>query len=379
MPPAPAEQRADASTAEVGRAGVPGPTPLAEWPPEADEPAGYWLSTLPEDTPISELVRLAKIRWRIEHDYRELKTGLGLDHFEGRSFTGWHCHVTLATLALSGASGASTDIMRKLALAARSTPGLEDVANDLFPDPPRTTIFQPEPGCGEPTFRGSANEVQALASQLLAGALGDLMADEAGEQIDPLLARVARLPYAAGRRARDLITWANDEVVVDTDSGYQIRFAPRALDGMQDEAFGTSYALGPDVETGGMLLGQIDDARGVVWVTSIAAPTPGSEQSSSYVRLAAEYTRELLTVIEDESSGRISFIGMWHTHPHAVPFESQTDQDAVRALLTNKEHPLHRVLLVIVGGEPAAWDAWLTGDGPPAIYARLAARATKTG
>jgi SRSO17 transposase len=72
---------------------------LAEWPPEADEPSGYWLSTLPEDTPIEELARLAKIRWRVEHDYRELKTGLGLDHFEGRSFAGWHRHITLAVLA----------------------------------------------------------------------------------------------------------------------------------------------------------------------------------------------------------------------------------------------------------------------------------------
>ena len=72
---------------------------LAEWPPEADEPTGYWLSDLPADTPIAKLVRLAKIRWRVEHDYRELKTGLGLDHFEGRSFTGWHRHVTLAVLA----------------------------------------------------------------------------------------------------------------------------------------------------------------------------------------------------------------------------------------------------------------------------------------
>jgi SRSO17 transposase len=72
---------------------------LAEWPPEAGEPTGYWLSTLPEDTPLEELARLAKIRWRVEHDYRELKTGLGLDQFEGRSFTGWHRHVTLAVLA----------------------------------------------------------------------------------------------------------------------------------------------------------------------------------------------------------------------------------------------------------------------------------------
>jgi SRSO17 transposase len=82
---------------------------LAEWPPEADEPTGYWLSTLPEDTPVTELVRLAKIRWRVEHDYRELKTGLGLDHFEGRSFTGWHRHVTLAVLAQAFCTMIRTD------------------------------------------------------------------------------------------------------------------------------------------------------------------------------------------------------------------------------------------------------------------------------
>jgi SRSO17 transposase len=72
---------------------------LAEWPPQADEPTDYWLSNLPADTPTAGLVRLAKIRWRVEHDYRELKTGLGLDHFEGRSYLGWHRHVTLAALA----------------------------------------------------------------------------------------------------------------------------------------------------------------------------------------------------------------------------------------------------------------------------------------
>lgn len=82
---------------------------LAEWPPEADEPANYWLSNLPPDTPIAGLVRLAKIRWRIEHDYRELKTGLGLGHFEGRSFTGWHRHVTLAVLAQAFCAMLRTD------------------------------------------------------------------------------------------------------------------------------------------------------------------------------------------------------------------------------------------------------------------------------
>ena len=72
---------------------------IAEWPPGEDEPTDYWLSNLPADTPLRTLVGLAKIRWRIEHDYRELKDGLGLDHFEGRSYLGWHRHVTLTALA----------------------------------------------------------------------------------------------------------------------------------------------------------------------------------------------------------------------------------------------------------------------------------------
>jgi SRSO17 transposase len=72
---------------------------IAEWPPDNGEPVKYWLSNMDKRTPLKTLVRLAKIRWRVEHDYRELKTGLGIDHFEGRSFIGWHRHVTLTVLA----------------------------------------------------------------------------------------------------------------------------------------------------------------------------------------------------------------------------------------------------------------------------------------
>jgi SRSO17 transposase len=61
-----------------------------------DAPTGYWISHLCATTPVADLVRWAKMRWRIEHDYRELEHGLGLDHFEGRTRRGWHHHVTLA-------------------------------------------------------------------------------------------------------------------------------------------------------------------------------------------------------------------------------------------------------------------------------------------
>jgi SRSO17 transposase len=72
---------------------------IAQWPHTEPEPVTYWLSSQPAETDPADLIRYAKIRWRIEHDYRELKTGLGLDHFEGRSWIGWHRHVTLVTAA----------------------------------------------------------------------------------------------------------------------------------------------------------------------------------------------------------------------------------------------------------------------------------------
>ena len=72
---------------------------LIEWPEGEREPTKYWLSTLPEDTPIEVLVDTAKLRWRIERDYEELKSELGLAHFEGRGWRGFHHHATLCIAA----------------------------------------------------------------------------------------------------------------------------------------------------------------------------------------------------------------------------------------------------------------------------------------
>jgi SRSO17 transposase len=72
---------------------------LIEWPEGMKEPYRFWLSSLGESAPWRELVRCAKGRFRIEQDYREMKRELGLDHFEGRSWQGWHHHVTLVAMA----------------------------------------------------------------------------------------------------------------------------------------------------------------------------------------------------------------------------------------------------------------------------------------
>ncbi len=72
---------------------------LIEWPADQAEPEKYCLSTLPEDTPLNDLVGAAHMRWRIERDYQDLKQDLGLGHYEGRGWRGFHHHATLSIAA----------------------------------------------------------------------------------------------------------------------------------------------------------------------------------------------------------------------------------------------------------------------------------------
>jgi SRSO17 transposase len=72
---------------------------LIEWPPGESEPTKYWLSNLADDISFRRLVDLAKLRWRIERDYQELKQEVGLGHYEGRGWRGFHHHATLCIAA----------------------------------------------------------------------------------------------------------------------------------------------------------------------------------------------------------------------------------------------------------------------------------------
>jgi hypothetical protein len=72
---------------------------LIEWPANDAEPSKYFLSTLPEETPINELVSVAHQRWRIERDYQDLKQDFGLGHYEGRGWRGFHHHAALSIAA----------------------------------------------------------------------------------------------------------------------------------------------------------------------------------------------------------------------------------------------------------------------------------------
>jgi SRSO17 transposase len=121
---------------------------LIEWPPGQAAPTKYWLSTLPADTPITELVDIAKLRWRIERDYQDLKQELGLGHYEGRGWRGFHHHASLCIAAYGFLISLREAIPPSTPAQARShqTSGLPDGYRPRgTADPARTSRLDLDP------------------------------------------------------------------------------------------------------------------------------------------------------------------------------------------------------------------------------------------
>jgi SRSO17 transposase len=111
---------------------------LIEWPQGAAAPSDYWLAQLgPGAVGLRRLIRTARARWRVELDYRELKEELGLDHFEGRHWLGWHHHVTLVSLAFAFLRGEQLRFKKnfwcELAPDPAATAGAADPADGPLP------------------------------------------------------------------------------------------------------------------------------------------------------------------------------------------------------------------------------------------------------
>jgi SRSO17 transposase len=116
---------------------------LIEWPKEEKEPTKYWLSNLPDSLSLRKLVAIAKLRWRIERDYEELKQELGLGHFEGRNWRGFHHHATLSIAAYGF-------LVRERCLFPPSTGSPPQRVKDIrFPLPRLQTGYTPRGAAGK--------------------------------------------------------------------------------------------------------------------------------------------------------------------------------------------------------------------------------------
>ena len=132
---------------------------LIEWPANEAEPSKYVLSTMPEDTPINELVSVAHQRWRIERDYQDLKQDFGLGHYEGRGWGGFHHHAALSIAAYGF-------LMAERLVTDKSVGGKKNFVIRQVPALPEDYIPRGSPARAE--ARGKLNHDTAPAAELSA-------------------------------------------------------------------------------------------------------------------------------------------------------------------------------------------------------------------
>jgi predicted acylesterase/phospholipase RssA/proteasome lid subunit RPN8/RPN11 len=254
----------------------------------------------------------------------------------------------ISVVAPPGHSGGPADLLRRVGLACTTEPGLGGFAEEFWPDPPRTDVFQPEPGCSEPTFRGAGAEVAALAGSLLSAISADIDAEptRAG-------ARLFALPSVRHRgRRQTKLAWERDMVLEAGLGRYEVRISPGALRSIRSEVARNERAGDARAETGGVLFGRRDSAAGILWVDEASGPPPDSIASPQEFVCGTAGVKERDQATRIRTRRATGFVGMWHTHPGGPAIPSPRDVGSMAELVSME--PLPETLMLICGGEPTA-------------------------
>lgn len=319
----------------------------------------------------------------------DVATRTALERVRSRRRTDWPPVATMVIghraergvicLSRPGATGAGHDLLRRLAVAVHTTERStwSDIAEDLFPDPPRTALFSPEPGCSAPTFVGSAAQVSALAAQLLLHTC-ELLADNTGAPMTAAAVGVgARSTVTPQLSGSCTLSWSNGLVCTEAANGFEVRISAGALAEMRAESRRAHRLHGPDVETGGMLLGAVDEALGVIHVDVASGPPPDSRLSARHFEHGLIGTQDAVDHHGVRSGRRTGYIGLWHSHPGGPARPSPTDMASLGTLTTGPGAGRWALMLIVAGAAPV-WQAWRDHTGPPAVYARAVHRDTNT-
>lgn len=258
-------------------------------------------------------------------------------------------------VVVSGAqhSGGPIDVLRNTKIAACTKGYLGDYVDEFWPAEPRSEVFQPEPGCSEATFIGSAADSVALATTMLNLAAADLKTLTDSARTDSATAHFVAQAHASppGRPLHVNFAFQPDVVIEDPQSGFQIRIAPEALAEMQAWVERSARRYGKQAETGGVLFGGRDNACGVLWVSEVVGAPPDSDSAKEHFICGIQGVAEVNEEKRHRTRGSVEYIGMWHTHPTSAPVPSGIDFLAMHKLVNAPENASPRHFLLILGDD----------------------------
>lgn len=259
----------------------------------------------------------------------------------------------LVVMARSENLGGTFDVLRKAKLAVCNNPTFSSFADEFWPVVRRTEIFQPEPGCSDITFVGSAVDVTSLVGMLLNFAANDLASSSASCAFSHFVTQ----PHLAFDCEKEIFTnfsWNKDFEIIDSIMNFRIRISPEALEKIHIIAKQNVRTRGASVETGGVLFGERDDVLKIIWVTEVIGPPPDSVADNKKFICGVSGVGDFNSYRKKQSRGAVKFIGMWHTHPFISPCPSDVDLSGMLSILSEKESASSKVLLMIVGGNPVS-------------------------
>ncbi len=244
--------------------------------------------------------------------------------------------------------GGSHHIARQAKLDAFAKNAGHPLVKAFWPEPEKRKVFQPEPGCSEPTFIGSAADIDHHAAGLLNIGLSRIQSLSSDAASLDLIA-ASWLRHSNSKRDKLSYTLKDYTRHNEQRHGYTVLRSDVAILDMTTELRRIGRTRSNKIETGGLIFGEIDDAHQVIWVDSVSGPPPDSTASETQFLCGIAGTKELNAFKSAESGKSSRFIGIWHTHPISRGRPSQDDLQAMLELLHFQEFPPRQVVMLILG------------------------------
>ncbi len=271
----------------------------------------------------------------------------------------------VAAVTPRGAVGAGIDLLRRLGLRTCTSTALADVYTAFFPPEAARLNFRPDTSCSDTTFIGSTTDIGALAAQLLDAALArpELRSDAIGTGTPHRSLSIVRLANDDELKpARVVLDLPPDRVVMDHGQKYEVRVDETAMDTIRGHIGASVNRRTHDAgHTGGLLLGQFDNACRVAWVSQATGLPPGSTADPLNIKLNMDEVCDFLDDCFSRSRGMLTLIGFWHTHLGGSAAPSETDETTMKELVASPEWRSAPALLLVLGlpedgstGEPTS-------------------------